>query len=448
MRFYGREKEIAKLRHLLDAVLAGGPSRLAVVTGKRHIGKTTLLVKTFEEVSVPVFYCFAARTATEKNLGAAWASEFARGFGENCAPAADTPTRAIEYALSRSECRPCVILIDGSEALAAASPDFWPQMQTLWERSGTTSRTLLVFAGRELAMEKRFGGPATDPSFEPAAWIKVPPLPPGVLKQIFREEVASGSASDLLLLFTMTGGVPQRLCTLMDAGATTSEQALSFFYSEAGNWFRSEIEAGLLDEYRLKAPANAQILRTIASGATRWSEIQTATPARISPYMQRLEDFGLVRSIRPLLEHQTGRQVRYVIADPSLRFWLRFFSPVKLRTLAEAKHWDDLKDYARAALPVFLQLTLEEWLRADLMEKGDWLKAASWWDRKGENTIGIVAATPDDKRLLLGDAILAPGEEDRLRLAVKAERFFESHPELRSWHAELRNFSASDLLKD
>ena len=71
MRFYGREKEIAKLRCQLNAVLAGGPSKLATVTGKRHIGKTALLLKAFEKAPVPVFYCFAARTATEKDLGAA-----------------------------------------------------------------------------------------------------------------------------------------------------------------------------------------------------------------------------------------------------------------------------------------------------------------------------------------------------------------------------------------
>lgn len=159
MRFYGREKEIAGLRHLLDTVLAGGPSRLAAVTGKHRIGKTTLLLKAFEEAPVPVFYCFAARMATEKDLGAAWASEFTRGFEEDCALAADTPARAIEYVLSRSERIPCVILIEGCEALATASPDFWPRMQALWERGRATSRTLLVFAGRELAMEETLRGP-------------------------------------------------------------------------------------------------------------------------------------------------------------------------------------------------------------------------------------------------------------------------------------------------
>lgn len=59
-------------------------------------------------------------------------------------------------------------------------------------------------------------------------------------------------------------------------------------------------------------------------------------------------------------ENQT-RQVRYRIADPYFRFWLRVVSTVQMQALAEAGMWPRMITFAEAALPTFWGHTLKQW---------------------------------------------------------------------------------------
>lgn len=62
MRFYGREEEIRLLRKELDLAMRNKAGRLAVVCGRRRIGKTSLIMKAFESVECPVIYLCCRKT--------------------------------------------------------------------------------------------------------------------------------------------------------------------------------------------------------------------------------------------------------------------------------------------------------------------------------------------------------------------------------------------------
>ena len=70
MRFYDREQEIAFLRDTRDT--AEKVARFTVVTGRRRIGKTTLIREAYKDV--PFVYFFVARKA-ESDL--CWCAEAA-----------------------------------------------------------------------------------------------------------------------------------------------------------------------------------------------------------------------------------------------------------------------------------------------------------------------------------------------------------------------------------
>ena len=59
MRFYDREQEINFLRETRD--VANKVARFTVVTGRRRIGKTTLIREAYKDI--PFIYLFVARKA-------------------------------------------------------------------------------------------------------------------------------------------------------------------------------------------------------------------------------------------------------------------------------------------------------------------------------------------------------------------------------------------------
>ena len=77
MRFYGREEELQTLSNFLQIVRKKHLSQMVVVTGRRRVGKTTLILKAFEKEkdAVPVFYFFVERRTTEEELVAAWLAD-------------------------------------------------------------------------------------------------------------------------------------------------------------------------------------------------------------------------------------------------------------------------------------------------------------------------------------------------------------------------------------
>ena len=77
MKFYNREKEIAKLREIRD-LSYNDHSRLTVVTGRRRIGKTSLIGEALDDEQF--IYLFVGRK-NEASLCAGYCKEIASRLG-------------------------------------------------------------------------------------------------------------------------------------------------------------------------------------------------------------------------------------------------------------------------------------------------------------------------------------------------------------------------------
>ena len=73
MKFYNREREISKLREIREQAY-NDHSRLTVVTGRRRIGKTSLIRKAME--GEPFIYLFVGRK-NEASLCTGYCKEIA-----------------------------------------------------------------------------------------------------------------------------------------------------------------------------------------------------------------------------------------------------------------------------------------------------------------------------------------------------------------------------------
>ncbi|MCI5991610.1 MAG: ATP-binding protein [Sutterella sp.] len=68
MTFYGREQEMQALRWQFQRAQETKVARMAVVTGRRRIGKTTLIRKAFEGSLDPFIYYFVTGNTDEEEM--------------------------------------------------------------------------------------------------------------------------------------------------------------------------------------------------------------------------------------------------------------------------------------------------------------------------------------------------------------------------------------------
>ena len=107
MRFYDREQEIAFLRETRDT--AEKVARFTVVTGRRRIGKTTLIREAYKDE--PFVYFFVARKA-ESDLCEVYLEEISEKLGIPTLGSSRHFSEIFRYLMQLSQSRSFTLVID------------------------------------------------------------------------------------------------------------------------------------------------------------------------------------------------------------------------------------------------------------------------------------------------------------------------------------------------
>lgn len=454
MRFYGREEELQTLSNFLQIVRKKHLSQMVAVTGRRRVGKTTLILKAFEKEkdAVPVFYFFVERRTTEEELVAAWLADVCRAYDVEFPPAVRTVAELMRYLMALSRQKECVCIIDECQDFNLIAPGVWSQLQKVWDLKKNESQMLLVMSGSILSAMEQIFSDRSEPLYgRTSGLIEVKPFTPRIIKDIVRTETQKASPADLLFIYALTGGVAQYLTLLADSDRLTAEGALDYVFSMAGSWLRYEGEIYLANEFKAESVTYHEILRAVTEGATKWSEIENRlkTTAQLSPYLARLERFGILKKLQPIFQEDNKRKTtKYAVADPYFSFWLTFITPPEPRRLAEAGNWEGAKDYCRRHLNEFLGKSLERWFIADYRCDHRWNHVGGWWDKNGVNEIDLVAVNTDEKQLEIAEVKLNPRRYDELKLRMKAEAFLQATSQFRDYALTVRGLSPENLWQE
>ena len=109
------------------------------------------------------------------------------------------------------------------------------------------------------------------------------------------------------------------------------------------------------------------------------------------------------------------------------------------------KRFDALREILRRDYEVFSGLMLERYFRQKLAEQRTFTGIGSWWDRKGENEIDIVAEDELSKRALFAE-VKRDGERISLeRLREKSEAFMRSTGKFSGWRIDYKALSLCDM---
>jgi uncharacterized protein len=374
-------------RQMLEA--AASPPALIVVIGRRRVGKSFLLARTFtdertvsfqgdeqsERQHLDLLAGEAGRTllGTDALSFAAWEDAF-RFFGEQ----------------ARRE--PLTVILDEFQWLKAAQGALDSIIQRHWDewdRDGVP--ITLVLSGSALTLMERlldrgaplFGRASAQPRLQPLD---------------YRESAAFAGTSDpvkLLRRWAVLGGTPQYQ---LWAGKGPLERVIAERILAKDASLYDDPRHLLREGEGIRDPGTyLAILGAVAKGATHHNQIaqQARVPTgNLLRKMERLEDLGYIVPRYPLAADGNEDRSSYQIADPYFRFWFRYLAPNRSRL--ESGRVDQVRDEVLADLDNIMGWAFEQccrrWLRAYAAEDsiGAPQQIGSWWSRNGQIEVDVV----------------------------------------------------------
>lgn len=321
-RIVDREAEARTLQELADR----GSPKLALVYGRRRIGKTHLLSNLWERSRT--FYFTASATTPEQNRRQL-VREAGRWSGQALRPE-DHPTWRLVFRmlLDLRAPRPLVVVIDEFQYLGDDPTDLgtvaselnaaWetprPERPLLFILSGSSVRTLEALSGGGASLYGRFDWTAELSPFD------------------YRDAGQMAPYEDLrdrARVFGIFGGVPHYL-DAVDPARTVAENVADLMLAPRGE-VRGQVETAILQEQGLREiPKYVAILRAIGAGRTKLNGIAgragLSHDTALRRKVERLVDLGYVDRQRNLGAARTA-PFRYRLRDPAFRFYHEFVAP-------------------------------------------------------------------------------------------------------------------------
>lgn len=393
MRFFDRKEEIATLRKIRDN--AEKNAQFTVLTGRRRIGKTSLVLKAYEDK--PFLYFFVGRKA-ESLLCEEFRHEVEEKLGVKLGGTPSGFAEIFDYLMQLSGQQSFTLFIDEFQNFMRVNPAVFSDIQKIWDLNHAESRINLIVCGSVYSMMTKIFRDKKEPLYNRQnRFMTIRSFKPSVLKEILDVYHPGYTNEDLLALYTFTGGVAKYVELLIDDNAVTLDSMVDSMISP-DSIFINEGRSILIEEFGKDYDIYFSILSAIASGKTRRSEIESIIGKPIGGYLTRLEeDYGIIVKQIPIGAKVLSKNARYVINDIFFTFWFRFI--FRYSHILEISGYKQLRTLIMRDYPTFSGVTLEKYFREKAIESEKYTRIGRWWDRKGEHEIDMVAANEFDKKV-------------------------------------------------
>ena len=385
MKFFDREREIELLREIRDT--SHEVAQFSVVTGRRRVGKTSLISKAYEDEDF--LYLFVERKG-EKELCETFKDEVEQKLGIVIHGTPAHFSEIFEELMKAAEKRNFTVVIDEFQEFQKINASVFSSIQKLWDLHKAKARINLVVTGSvHTLMRKLFRNKKASLYGRETAYMTIQPFTTAALKEILAAYSPKYTKEDLLALWTFTGGVAKYVELLIDQKAYTREKMICAIVNERST-FLDEGRALLVEEFDKEYGVYFSILSAISRGKTSRNDIELAVGRQVSGYLARLEeDYALIAKRIPFLAKPAAKCARYQLDDNFLIFWFRFI--YRYSFLLQTKGYEQLRELIRRDYETFSGFALERYFKAKFAESGEWTLFGGWWDRKGENEIDLLA---------------------------------------------------------
>lgn len=392
--FVGRTSDLKGLQQNLDTLQSDRRGRLLSIRGRRQAGKSRLVTEFADRSGLPQFFFTAARLESAAESLARFTDEAGRSSLPGAhlfdgVTLADWPA-AFRLLASALPDGPAIVVLDEFPWLTEANPSLEGVLQGVWDRALEGRPVLLILIGSDIAMMERVS--AHDrPLFGRAKETVIHPFSVADTETMIGVRNAAVAIDAQLV----TGGYP-RLC-LEWRGAN---DAMTFLRHQLEDENSDLVVLGrniLTAEFPSELQAR-HVLGAIGAGERTNKAIASRAGLEAAPLarsIQILRDTKRVVAVDHPMSVRPAREPRYRVADPYLRFWLRFIEPALpdiargRPDLALARLRDSWIPYRGRAVEPFVRASLQRLAGADDRLAGIGV-VGGYWTRTGDVEVDIV----------------------------------------------------------
>jgi len=395
MKFYNRDSELKELLRI-QKLSFDDYSRMTVITGRRRIGKTSLVLKSVE--NTPSVYFFVGRK-NEAVLCAEFIPIITSSLNAFVPEGIQTFRSLFQYLMELATTRRFNLVIDEFQEFYNINESVFSDMQNTWDSYRKKTHMNLVISGSVYSLMNKIFQNSKEPLFGRADnIIRLFAFNITTLKEIMQDYFPSYTNDDLLAFYTFTGGIPKYIELFCDSGSLDVNGMIKFMVRENSS-FTEEGKNLLIEEFGKNYATYFSILSAISGGINTQPRIEvTLGNKSIGGQLKRLiEDYGLIIRLRPLFSKEGTQAVRYEIQDNFIRFWFNYFD--RNKTLIEIKNFIGLQNIIKNDYPTYSGRMLERYFKQKLAESKKYREIGSWWEPKNEqNEIDIVAIELETKQ--------------------------------------------------
>lgn len=449
--FINREKELASLRKLKNS----GKFEMAVVYGRRRVGKTTLLREFSKEMESIFFVCDEVK---EKMMLRNFSEVVLEHFGQkDTLSPFESWEKAIRFVATKAKEKRLLLVIDEYPYLVNASRYFPSILQRLIDHELLETKLYLVLCGSSVSfMESEVLGSRSPLFGRRTAQLRVEPFTYREASLFFPEL----SNEEKIIAYGILGGIPQYLQKWNQHLPYRENIANNFLDTSA--YLYAEPRFLLRQELREPSLYNT-IIESIAQGASRLNEISTRVGEandKTAKYIATLLNLNILGREVPVTEKNTSRKAIYYIRDNLFKFWYTFVFP-NLSLIETGMTEELLNKKIANGLSKYLGLAFENICREYLLYKsvrGELpfriTKLGKWWGNnpatKKEEEIDLLGL--GDNQIIIGEckwtnARVGVGELERLRekgsIIACQDRIFVIFSK-RGFTADLEELAARD----
>lgn len=439
MRFFDRTYEIQKLRDIKAKSL--DVAQFTIVTGRRRIGKTSLILKAFEDEKI--LYFFVSRKS-ESELCEDFLGEIQRQLG---VVTFGTPTKFSEIfsqIVQFAKSQPITLFIDEFQDFVRVNKSIFSDMQRIWDLNKGESKINLIVCGSVISMMNNIFRNQKEPLFgRQTQEIRVKPFAPSVLKEILNEYYPNYNNEDLLALYTFTGGVAKYVEHFVDNQIFTLADMLKNI-CQRDSVFINEGKITLVEEFGRDYGVYFSILSAIATGRNTRAKIEEFIGKEVGGYLTKLDsDFGLIRRNLPLFDKPSGNNMKYILDDNFFVFWFRFI--YKYNYMIEIAAYEKLRQIIERDYTVFSGIALEKYFREKFIESGDYTRIGGWWNRKGDVEIDIIAADELLESVTFYEVKRQSQKIDLALLESRKNEFLKATHQFKGYKIDIKGLSIEDM---